>query len=98
LSEIARELYPNEQDIHKRKRWLNTHKHHLYIGQIHKIMRALKKQNRHDLTTYFVRHHRRMQYLQFREEGLPIGSGTIESGVKQFKWEADFAPTWNTSL
>ena len=26
-----------------------------------------------------------MQYQQFREEGLPIGSGTIESGVKQFK-------------
>ena len=26
-----------------------------------------------------------MQYLKFREEGLPIGSGTVESGVKQFK-------------
>jgi hypothetical protein len=26
-----------------------------------------------------------MQYLEFREEGLPIGSGTVESGVKQFK-------------
>ena len=55
------------------------------MGQIHKIIRVLKKRNREDLTTYFVRHHRRMQYLQFREDGLPIGSGTIESGVKQFK-------------
>ena len=26
-----------------------------------------------------------MTYLQFREDGLPIGSGTVESGVKQFK-------------
>jgi len=41
-----------------------------------------------------------MQYLEFREEGFPIGSGTIESGVKQFKqrltgtgmrWRADCA-------
>jgi len=26
-----------------------------------------------------------MQYLEFREEGYPIGSGMIESGIKQFK-------------
>ncbi len=26
-----------------------------------------------------------MQYLEFREEGWPLGSGTVESGVKQFK-------------
>lgn len=26
-----------------------------------------------------------MQYHQFREEGYPIGSGTVESGIKQFK-------------
>lgn len=41
-----------------------------------------------------------MRYLEFREEGLPIGSGTIESSVKQFRqrltgigmrWNADHA-------
>ncbi len=85
LSELAGELYPNEADSHKRKRWFNTYKHHLYMGEIHKIIQALTNQNREDLTTYFVRHQRRMQYLQFREDGLPIGSGAIESGVKQFK-------------
>jgi hypothetical protein len=26
-----------------------------------------------------------MQYQEFREMGYPIGSGTTESGVKQFK-------------
>lgn len=85
LSDVAGELYPNQTDRHKRQRWLKSHTQHLYMGQIHKIIRVLKKRNRDDLTTYFVRHQRRMQYLQFREEGLPIGSGTIESGVKQFK-------------
>lgn len=26
-----------------------------------------------------------MQYHEFSENGFPIGSGTVESGVKQFK-------------
>jgi len=26
-----------------------------------------------------------MQYLETREEGFPIGSGMIESGIKQFR-------------
>ena len=32
---------------------------------------------------YFRNNHRRMQYQEFREEGYPIGSGTVESGCKQ---------------
>ena len=60
-------------------------------------------QRHKDLRTeadYFDKHKRRMQYLEFREEGFPIGSGTVESGVKQFKqrltgtgmrWNADNA-------
>lgn len=34
---------------------------------------------------YFETNKRRMQYLELREEGLPIGSGMIESGCKQFR-------------
>jgi hypothetical protein len=26
-----------------------------------------------------------MRYQELREEGYPIGSGTVESGIKQFK-------------
>ena len=55
------------------------------MGRIHKLITALNKRGRDDLATYFERHHRRMQYLEFREEGFPIGSGTVESGVKQFQ-------------
>ncbi len=85
LSDAAHALYPNPDDATNRKRWLKTYKDHLYMGRIHKIIAALHKRGHADLALYFERHHRRMQYLEFREGGLPIGSGTVESGVKQFK-------------
>jgi hypothetical protein len=85
LAQAAHALYPNDADAHKRKRWLKTLKDHLYIGRIHKIIAALHRRDRPDLAVYFERHQRRMQYLEFRENGLPIGSGTVESGVKQYK-------------
>lgn len=55
------------------------------MGRVHQIIAALHRRRRPDLALYFERHQRRMQYLEFREEGFPIGSGTVESGVKQFK-------------
>jgi hypothetical protein len=100
LAEAANALYPDEQDANKRSQWLKTHKDHLYMGRVHKIIAALHRRGRDDLAGYFERHQRRMQYLEFREEGFPIGSGTVESGVKPFKqrltatgmrWNADNA-------
>jgi hypothetical protein len=85
LSEAAHALYADDTDTHKRQRWLKTHKDHLYMGRVHMIIAALHLQGRADLALYFERHQRRMQYLEFRENGLPIGSGTVESGVKQYK-------------
>ncbi|MBI5668055.1 MAG: hypothetical protein HZC41_08595 [Chloroflexi bacterium] len=70
------------------------------MGRTHKIIAALQKCEQADLTSYFETHQRRMQYLEFREDSFPIGSGTVESGVKQFKqrltgagmrWKADNA-------
>lgn len=96
LTDAAKALYPDEKDDQKRKRWLKTYKDHLYMGRIHKIIAALHKRGRDDLALYFERHQRRMQYLEFREEGYPIGSGTIESGVKQFKQRlAGTGMRWN---
>ena len=34
---------------------------------------------------YFQDNYRRMQYLETREEGFPIGSGMVESACKQFR-------------
>lgn len=100
LADAAVALYPDDHADRKRRHWLNTYKDHLYRGRIHKIIAVLKQRKRDDLASYFERHQRRMQYLEFREEGFPIGSGTVESGVKQFKqrltgtgmrWNADNA-------
>jgi hypothetical protein len=100
VTEAAQALYPDDRDSSKRTQWLTTHKEHLYMGRIHVIIAALHSHQRADLAAYFEHHQRRMQYLEFREEGFPIGSGTVESGVKQFKqrlsgtgmrWNADNA-------
>jgi hypothetical protein len=85
LSSVSHALYPNEEDDKNRLRWFKTMKDHLYHGRIHKIIHALELRKGDDLALYFVRHQRRMQYLEFREEKWPIGSGTVESAVKQFK-------------
>ena len=78
-------LYPDENDTQKRQRWLKTYKQHLYLGNIETIISVLHKRGVPNLSTYFEQHKRRMQYFQFREQGVPIGSGTVESAVKQFK-------------
>lgn len=102
LHKAALALYPDDKDAHNRRRWFKTYKHHLYMGHIDTIISVLHKRGMPQFTTYFEHHKRRMQYLEFREEGLPIGSGTVESGVKQFKqrlcgtgmrWDIDNANT-----
>jgi len=85
LHTAAVALYPDDTDAHKRLRWFKTYKTHLYMGRIDTLISVLHKRDAAQFATYFERHKRRMQYLAFREEGLPIGSGTVESGVKQFK-------------
>lgn len=85
LSDAAHALYPRPEDTPQCQRWLKTHKDDLYMGHIHKIIAALHQAGHAEFALYFDRHQRRMQYLSFREQGLPIGSGTVESGVKQFK-------------
>jgi hypothetical protein len=85
LHKCALALYPDDFDKQNRLRWFKKYKHQLYLGNIDTLISVLHKRDVPQLTTYFERHKRRMQYLEFREEGLPIGSGTVESGVKQFK-------------
>lgn len=93
LHEAAHLLYPNASTA--ATRWYNRTETMLFQGQAEAIADSITAKitanpslNRDELTaksTYFRNNHRRMQYMEFREDGLPIGSGMIESGVKQFK-------------
>lgn len=83
LAQAAAKLYPDDEP--KRQRWLKQQRERLYLGQVETVMTTLEAAGLSGDVGYFREHQRRMQYLEFREEGYPIGSGTVESGVKQFK-------------
>jgi hypothetical protein len=83
LAEAAKALHPdNEQSA---QRWYRRRCTDLYKGEIHKITMRLDTAGLTKHSHYFHTHKRRMQYQTCLEEGYPIGSGTVESGVKQFK-------------
>lgn len=74
-------------------RWLNSRTTQLYQGHAARIAHELDQAasgspNAETLTreaAYFRHNHRRMNYLEMREDLWPIGSGMVESGAKQFK-------------
>jgi hypothetical protein len=57
----------------------------LFQGHLEPVIAALKPIDAGKHHGYFQQHKRRMQYQEFWEMGYPIGSGAVESGVKQFK-------------
>lgn len=80
------------QDKTQRDRWVKQRKTDLWTGHASQIATLIERlAQRHpdqsdQLTAeagYFRNNYRRMQYQEFREEGYPIGSGTVESGCKQ---------------
>jgi len=83
LALAAQALHPDQLD--KATSWLNKHTALLFQGQVILIIQALDAAGLTDHSHYFRTHQRRMNYLEFREAGWPIGSGSVESEVKQFK-------------
>lgn len=76
------------------QRWYRAAQKMLYQGQAARIAQHLRNKvsDRPELAedlereaSYLEGHKRRMQYQEFREDGYIIGSGTVESGCKQFK-------------
>lgn len=76
------------------KRWYRRQGATLYQGGARRIAQGLegeakrRPQQAEALRReagYFRNNYRRMQYMQMREEGWAIGSGMVESGVKQYK-------------
>jgi hypothetical protein len=76
------------------RRWLREHETPLLQGHAERLASTLRqlaqKQSRgadalRREAGYFQDNYRRMQYLETREEGFPIGSGMVESACKQFR-------------
>lgn len=83
LSQAAEALFPTDPALSTA--WTEQMRQHLKLGQVWRIIHALNAAQRPELAHYFVTHQRRMAYQEFREDGHPIGSGAVESAVKQFK-------------
>jgi hypothetical protein len=83
LAAAAKALHPDD-DV-AAQRWFRRRCTDLYKGEIHKITMRLDTAGLPQHAHYFHTHKRRMQYQTCLEEGYPIGSGTVESGIKQFK-------------
>ena len=71
--------------------WLAQRESELWHGQrmkmeiaLHTLPRRYKERGKaiRQVKGYFDRHWERIAYDRFREEGCPIGSGTVESGAK----------------
>ncbi len=73
--------------------WFKDYETPLFEGHADRIATLLRElaqthpnaEDLHGEAHYFDENHRRMQYLELREEGFPIGSGMVESGCKQFR-------------
>lgn len=83
LAAAADALHPDDKEA--AQRWFQQRQDDLFQGRIETITRPLDQADLPDQARYFHTHKRRMQYQTFREEGYPIGSGTVESEIKQFK-------------
>lgn len=83
LAEAARTLFPDQPD--RSQRWYTQAQTTLFQAGAWAIAAQLEAANLPDHAHYFRTHQRRMQYQEFHEQGYPIGSGTVESGIKQFK-------------
>jgi hypothetical protein len=83
LAEAAQALCP--ADDAAAQSWFRRRCATLYKGEVHRITQALDEAGLTQQSHYFHTHKRRMQYQAYLEAGYPIGSGIVESGIKQFR-------------
>lgn len=83
LAHAAEKLYPS--DTEAAQRWQKARRDPLFRGETHQLIEPLEAAGLTTQADYFRTHTRRMQYQEFHEQAYPIGSGTVESGIKRFK-------------
>jgi hypothetical protein len=76
------------------QRWYRRWETKLYQGHVDQLVQALHHQTVQPAQKaevlrkeagYFHKNRKRMNYLEMRSEGYPIGSGMVESAAKQYK-------------
>lgn len=87
LSSAAQALFPDRP--WRADTWLHAHTDDLFDGALTPIIAELTQADLPDCAAYFHSHLARMQYARFQQQGFPIGSGSVESEVKQFKHRLD---------
>jgi hypothetical protein len=88
LAPIAKAAFSDDR---RRCQWLEQVKTSLWQGQLDAVIAACAAQVNpqraedpaHKAVTYFSNNRQRMDYPTYRANGYQIGSGTIESGIKQ---------------
>jgi len=83
LAAAGHTLYPEQPE--QATKWFHRHRQKLWLGHAESIAQQLDRANLTTEAGYFHKHKRRMQYQEFRDQGYPTGSGSVESGIKQFK-------------
>src|SRR5262249_711338 len=83
VAAAAEALYPTDPEA--AKAWQQARRDDLFLGETHKLIEPLERAGLSTQANYFRQHTRRMQYQEFHEQDYPIGSGTVESGIKRFK-------------
>ncbi len=88
LEPVAKAAFKSED---QREEWVKRTKTALWEGRLDDVITACQQQidpQRDDdpaqrAVTYFTNNRQRMDYPSYRANGYQIGSGTIESGIKQ---------------
>ncbi len=83
LADAAQARFPDQPT--QAAAWLQTYSDVLFEGPLDPLLTELNQAGLAEFAHYFETHQARMRYLDFQEVGLPIGSGSVESEVKQFK-------------
>jgi hypothetical protein len=88
LHEVA--AIPKNWTDTDRKTWVKKAKRHLYAGRVEPVIEAIQglRVGRRGKAVgqcigYFQTHCERMRYADVRKQGLPMGSGAVESAIRR---------------
>ena len=78
---LAQARFPHDPDA--ARHWHGLLQRYLWQGEAWKVIAEAQADD--VSASYFSTHRHRMDYPSYRADGYPVGSGTTESGVKQYK-------------